>query len=55
MPNVLLARYFQERGLFDEQDFSAIKGTQPNELFAAWLNLSDRQRNEMDAEFQEES
>lgn len=53
MPNALLARYFQERELFDELDFSAMKETQPNELFAAWLNLSDRQRNEMDAEFQE--
>jgi hypothetical protein len=49
----LLACYFRERGLFDELDFSAMKEIQPNELFAAWLSLSDRQRSEMVAEFQE--
>jgi hypothetical protein len=51
MPNLLLARYSQARGLFDDLDFSAMKETQPDELFAVWLNLPDSQRNPMDAEF----
>jgi len=37
MPNALLARYFHARGLFGELDFAAMKETQPDELFAAWL------------------
>jgi len=53
MPNALLARYFHERqGLFAELDFAAMKETRTDELFAAWLELPDSQRNEMDAEFQ---
>jgi hypothetical protein len=51
MPNALLARYFQGRGLFDGLDFSAMKEGKPDALFAAWLTLPDAQRNEMDAEF----
>jgi hypothetical protein len=46
MPNALLARYFQVRGLFGDLDFSAMKETQPDELFAAWLYLPDGQRQE---------
>ena len=38
-PNALLARYFRARGLFGDLDFSAMKETQPDELFAAWLIL----------------
>ncbi|MEW5864181.1 MAG: hypothetical protein AB1773_11425 [Pseudomonadota bacterium] len=53
MPNALLARYFHARGLFDDLDFAAMKETQPDELFNAWLALPDAQRNEMDAEFRE--
>lgn len=53
MPNALLARYFQGRGLFGDLDFSAIKETRPDELFAAWLHMPDSQRNTMDAEFRE--
>jgi hypothetical protein len=53
MANALLARYFHARGLFGDLDFSAMKETQPDELFAAWLSLSDGQRNEMDAEFRD--
>ena len=51
MPNALLARYFQGRGLFSELDFVGMKETQPAELFAAWLQVSDNKRNEMDNEF----
>ena len=39
IPNALLARYFHRRGLFGDLDFSAMKETQPDELFAAWLTL----------------
>lgn len=53
MPNALLARYFHARGLFGDLDFSAMKETQPEALFAAWLDLPDSQRNEMDAEFRD--
>ncbi len=53
MPNALLARYFEARGVLGELDFSAMKEAAPKELFAAWLELSDIARNEMDAEFRE--
>ena len=53
MPNALLARFFQARGLFSDLDFSAIKETRPDEFLAAWFCLPDSQRNEMDAEFQD--
>ena len=35
IPNALLARYFDQRGLFGGLDFSGMKETQPDELFAA--------------------
>ena len=50
MPNALLARYFRAREVFGDLDFSAMKETQPDELFGAWLYLPDAQRNEMDAQ-----
>ena len=53
MPNVLLARYFQGRGLLGDLDFAAMKETQPDDLFGAWLKLPDEQRNAMDAEFRD--
>ncbi len=53
MPNVLLARYFQDKGLFGDLDFAAMKEGKPDELFDAWLALADGQRHEMDAELQE--
>jgi len=53
MPNTQLARYFQGRGLFADLDFAAMKEGKPDELFAAWLELPDNQRNIMDAEFQD--
>ena len=53
MPNALLARYFLGQGLFGDMDFSAMKETKPDELFAAWLDLPDGQRlrNAIDMEF----
>ncbi len=53
MPNALLARYFQGRELFGDLDFSAMKEGKPDELFAAWLTLTEAQRNAMDAEFRD--
>jgi hypothetical protein len=53
MPNALLARYFHERGLFEDLDFSAMKETKPAPLFTAWLALPDAQRNAMDTAFQD--
>lgn len=53
MPNDLLARHFHARGLFGNLDFTSMKETQPDELFAAWLDLPDTQRHEMDAEFRD--
>jgi len=53
MPNALLARYFQARGLFNDLDFSAMKEGKPEELFVAWLILPEGQRNAMDAELRE--
>lgn len=53
MPNDLLARYFHALGLFPDLDFAAMNETRPDELFAAWLNLPESQRNEMDAEFRD--
>ena len=53
MPNRLLARYFEARGVLAELDFAAMKETQMDELFAAWLELPEGQRNEMDADFSE--
>jgi len=50
VPNALLARYFAERRLFGDLDFSALKETKPDELFEAWLALSEEQRKPMDAE-----
>ena len=51
MPNALLARYFHAHDLFGDLDFLAMKETQPDTLFEAWLELPDGQRNAMDAEF----
>ena len=53
MPNALLARYFQGRGVLADLDFAAMKEAQPDKLFEAWLELPDGQRNTMDAEFRE--
>ena len=53
MPNALLARYFERRGLFGNIDFATMKEGKPDELFTAWLTLPDSQRNEMDAEFRD--
>jgi len=53
MPNRLLARYFEAYGVLADLDFAAIKETRIDELFAAWLELPEGQRNKMDADFRE--
>lgn len=53
MPNALLARYFHEKNLFQDLDFSVMKEGNPAALFDAWRTLPDNQRNVMDAEFRE--
>ena len=53
MPNALLTCYFQGRGLLGDLDFAAMNEGKPGELFAAWLCLSEEQRNAMDAEFRD--
>jgi len=53
IPNALLARYFHKRELFTDLDFTAMKETKPDALFAAWLELPEEQRKPIDAEFQD--
>jgi len=53
MPNALLARYFEGRGLFADLDFTTMKEGKPDELFKAWLGLPDSQRNLMDSELRD--
>ena len=53
MPNALLARYFQARGLFGGMDFAAMNEAHPDELFTAWLDLLDAQRKPMDTDFRD--
>lgn len=53
IPNALLGRYFAGRGLFGDLDFAAMKETQPEALFDAWLELPEDRRKPLDAEFQD--
>ena len=53
MPNALLARFFQEQGLFTDLDFAGMKETMPEPLFCAWLALPEKDRKALDAVLQE--
>jgi len=53
MPNRLLSRYFEAHGALTDLDFAAMKETRIEGLFAAWLELPEDRRNEMDAELLE--
>ena len=53
MPNALLARYFQARGLLPELDFEGMPEGKPEALFEAWGELSDQQRNSAEADFRD--
>lgn len=50
MPNALLGRYFQGKGLFADLDFGAMKKTKPEALLAAWAALPDGTRDACEAE-----
>ena len=43
IPNSLLVRYVEDRGLFRDLDVPAMKETKPDALFAAWLDLPKAQ------------
>ena len=53
MPNALLARYFQGKGLMADLDFAAMKQGKPDALFDAWLELPDPIRSKLDAELRD--
>ena len=53
MPTDLLARYFKRRAVLADFNFAGFEETQPEELFAAWLELPEEDRNSMEAEFRE--
>ena len=53
MPNALLERYFNQKGLFSGVCFSGLKETLTDELFAAWLYLPEDQRGKLDVELRE--
>lgn len=53
MPNALLARYFQMHGLFGDLDFAEMNEGTPDALFEAWRDLSDTQRNPLEAELRQ--
>jgi hypothetical protein len=51
--NNLLERFFHTYSLFNEIDFKNMKESKPEELLQAWLNLPEKQRNDMDAILQD--
>ena len=53
VPNDLLARYYEDRGVLGDFEFAELEEAQLDELFAAWLELSEEDRQAMEAEFRE--
>ncbi|MCP5346326.1 MAG: hypothetical protein H7A04_05615 [Pseudomonadales bacterium] len=53
VPNALLARFFSDRGLFNDLDFAAMLETKPDVLNDSWLKLPEELRKPLDAEFQD--
>jgi hypothetical protein len=53
MPNALLARFFQKRDLLMEFDFASMPEGKPDALFAAWFELPEEPRHQLDAEFRD--
>ncbi|MCP5346550.1 MAG: hypothetical protein H7A04_06765 [Pseudomonadales bacterium] len=51
--NALLARFFSDRGLFNDLDFAAMLETKPDVLNDSWLKLPEELRKPLDAEFQD--
>ena len=52
-PNKLFGRYFKDRQLLYDLDFTSMKEGNPETLFAAWLELPDEYKKNIDADFQE--
>ena len=50
MPNALLARHFNARGLMAGLDFVAMPEGKPEPLFEAWAALSGAERNAAEAD-----
>ena len=53
VPGGLLARYFRGRGLFGELDVARMSETGPEALLAAWGQLPEHRRRELEAEFRQ--
>lgn len=53
MPNALLARFFHAQNLLLEFDFAGMKETKVDSLFDAWMQLEEKQRHKLDAEFRD--
>ena len=53
VPDELLARYFKGRALFGELNVAEMSETGPEALLAAWGELPERQRRELEAEFRQ--
>ena len=50
VPNDLLDRYFQGRGLLGDLDFAGLGEIESEKLFAAWLELSEARRSVQNGE-----
>ena len=53
MPSALLSTYFQQKGLLLDFDFDAMAEGKVEPLFKAWLDISEADRQPIDAEFKE--
>jgi hypothetical protein len=52
-PNAMLLRYFNEKGVLSEHDFSEITETKIEPIYQAWLALPDSQRGDMERDFRD--
>lgn len=52
-PNAMLLRYFNEKGVLSEHDFSKITETKIEPIYQAWLALPDSQRGDMERDFRD--
>jgi len=53
VPNAMLKRYFSQRDVLEEHDFSGISETKIEPIYKAWLTLSNDQQGEMERDFRE--
>lgn len=52
-PNAMLLRYFNQKGVLSEHDFSGITETKIEPIYQAWLVLPDSQRGDMERDFKD--